>query len=718
MRSSHKGFAGGALFALNIFIIVLLIAGEALVVPRWLQPVGRMHPLILHFPIVILMLAMVMEFFRFRAEFVNEKLYQTFTNYLLVLGALLSSITVIMGLLLSREPGYEGSTLQWHKWFGVGVAFAGYGVYILRHSSKYSVTLAKTGAIVTIFCLVIAGHFGGELTHGDDFVFGPVTDKDKNKVAIDKALVYQDVIAPIFEAKCKSCHNADKMKGGLMLTTPAALLKGGKNGKLFVPGDPKMSLLLQRVHLPETEKKHMPPTGKPQLTEQEKLLIYFWVKNNPDFKKKVIDLPATDSLRLIATTLLKPAAGTEEIYDFKAADEAEIKKLNNNYRVVYPLASESPALAVNIYNKTTYNVKALEELSAIKKQVVSLDLNKMPVKDADLKAIAQFENLRSLILNFSDITGSGLKELLVLKHLKSVSLAGVKLNIDALKQLTAIKSLAEVAIWDTGLKPEDLTAIQKSNKQIHFLTGYKDDGKALKLTSPQIKNAAVVFKQSYLLQLDNPIKGTDIRYTTDGSAPDSIHAISYKPGVSFPQNTTIRARAFKQGWIGSDTIQFNIYKSTYTPDSVSFITYPDSRYKGDGPKTIINKEIGSGNFGDGKWLASQQDLQMLMWFNKPTPIKTVNINVMRNTGPQIFLPAKVEVWAGADQQHLKLLGNVTPAPVLKNDPYGMINLECKLQSSTGVSCVKLIVKPLKTVPAWHPAKGKPAWIFLDEVFFN
>ncbi len=72
--------------------------------------------------------------------------------------------------------------------------------------------------------------------------------------------------------------------------------------------------------------------------------------------------------------------------------------MNNNYRGIYALSEGSPALAVNIYNKTAYNPKVLTDLSEIKKQVVSLDLHKMPVKDAELKTIAQFENL-SAVLN-------------------------------------------------------------------------------------------------------------------------------------------------------------------------------------------------------------------------------------------------------------------------------------------------------------------------------
>ncbi|MBB6110023.1 Uncharacterized membrane protein [Mucilaginibacter lappiensis] len=718
MRTSHKGFAEGLLFTLNIFIVVLLLAGDSLVVPQWLQPVGRLHPLILHFPIVILLLAMVMEFFRFRPEFANEKLYQRFTTYLLVLGALLSSLTVIMGLFLSREPGYEGGTLQWHKWFGVSVAFVGYGIYLWRNTAGYTATIAKTGAIVTIFCLTLAGHFGADLTHGEDFILAPILQKENRKVPIEQALVYQDVIAPIFETKCQSCHNADKMKGGLMLTDTTAIRKGGKTGKLFIPGQPGISLLLQRIHLPEEDKKHMPPVGKSQLTDQDKMLLYLWIKNNPDFKKKVIDLPATDSLRTLASTRLKPAESTEEVYDFSAADDQDIKKLNNNYRVIYALANASPALAVNIYNKSTYSVKVLEELDPIKKQIVILDLNKMPVKDADLKTIARFENLRQLNLNFSDVNGSGLKDLASLKHLKTLSLAGTKLNPNVLGQIIAIKSLAELAIWDTGLKPADIQQLQAANKKIRLLSGFKDDGKPLKLTNPLLKNTSQVFQQSFQLQLSNPIKGVDIRYTTDGSAPDSVKSAAYKPGIIFTQNTVLRARAFKAGWLGSDTVQFNFYKNTYIPDSISFLAAADGKYYADGAKTLINKELGGTNFGNMKWLGSQKEMAILMLFKKPVELHSLTLNTMRNIGSQIFLPAEIEVWGGADEHHLKLLANQKTAAPRKEDPFAIISEECKLKTAGNVSCIKLVIKPLQKVPDWHPAKGKPGWVFTDEVFLN
>ena len=391
IKSSHKGFAENLLFALNIFIIFFLLFGDEIAIPQWVQPVGRLHPLIIHFPIVVLIMAMVLEFFRFRERFKTEKLYHDFTAYLWLTGALFAAVTAIMGLFLSKEPGYEGDTLQWHKWFGVGVVFISTIIYWCRTAGWYSPKIARSGAVATIICLVIAGHYGADITHGDNFILAPVWHPEKKLVPIDKALVFRDVIEPVFESKCTSCHNPDKTKGGLMLIDERSVLKGGKDGKIFIAGQPQLSLLLQRIHMPEGEKKHMPPSGKPQLTADELNLLYLWIKENAEFKKKVIDLPADDSLRVIAANYLKPAEETEEHYDFAAADDKLIKKLNNNYRVIYPLSQDSPALGVNIYNKKTYQPKALKELSGLKKQVVSLDLSKMPVKDAELKTISGFE---------------------------------------------------------------------------------------------------------------------------------------------------------------------------------------------------------------------------------------------------------------------------------------------------------------------------------------
>lgn len=718
IKSKHKGFAENLLFALNVFIIFLLLFGSSMAIPQWLQPVGRMHPLVLHFPIVVLIMAMMLEFFRFRERFRTELLYHDFTTYLWLTGAIFAAITAIMGLFLAKEPGYEGGTLIWHKWLGASVVFVSTLIYWCRTAGWYNVKIARWGAGTVVFALILAGHFGADLTHGDNFVLAPVWHPEKELVPVDKALVYKDVIQPIFESKCISCHNPDKTKGGLMLIDEKSILKGGKDGKLIVPGQPAISLLLQRIHLVAEDKKHMPPAGKPQLTPDEMNLLYLWVKGNADFKKKVIDLPVKDSLRLIASTYLKPAEEAEEKFDFAAADEKTIKKLNNNYRAIYPLAKESPALGVNIYNKSSYQPKVLEELSAIKKQVVTLDLDKMPVKDAELKTIAQFENLHTLNLNFSDITGATLKDLAGLKFLKMISLAGAPINADAIKQISTLKSLAKITLWDTGLTNAQLQDLQAHNKKIEFVKSFKDDGKPIKLNVPQVKNTALVFAQSIPLDLTHPIKGVQIRYTTDGTDPDSSKSPIFKPGVALSKNTGVKIKAYKPGWLSSDVVQFNVFKSTFTPDSVSYLQPPVPKYSADGAKSLFDKDLGGTSFGNGKWIAAQKPIEIYMQFNKPTDLHTVTLNCLRIVGTQIFLPVDIEVWGGADKDHLKLLSNVIPPPVQKGDKDMTIGIDCKLNTVKPVSCLKILVKNIQQLPKWDPVKSTPEWIFMDEIFLN
>src|SRR5262245_19871545 len=55
-------------------------------------------------------------------------------------------------------------------------------------------------------------------------------------------------IAPILEAKCSSCHSAEKAKGGYRLHTFEALLQQGKSKKpSVVPGKPEESEVFRRI---------------------------------------------------------------------------------------------------------------------------------------------------------------------------------------------------------------------------------------------------------------------------------------------------------------------------------------------------------------------------------------------------------------------------------------------------------------------------------------
>lgn len=86
---------------------------------------------------------------------------------------------------------------------------------------------------------------------------------------------FQDHVRPVFEAACNNCHNPDKKKGGLDLTSFAALMAGGSSGEIAVAGDPGSSRLYACVT--KAAEPFMPPQGD-GLTPPQLNVLKRWIE--------------------------------------------------------------------------------------------------------------------------------------------------------------------------------------------------------------------------------------------------------------------------------------------------------------------------------------------------------------------------------------------------------------------------------------------------------
>ncbi|HSF52120.1 MAG TPA: hypothetical protein VLA71_00120, partial [Algoriphagus sp.] len=84
MKSKLIGIAEVVLFGGNILLLFLLLFESYLNIPVWIQPLGRLHPMMLHFPIALMLLALFLEFFRFRPELKPQSFFRAFSRYLLL----------------------------------------------------------------------------------------------------------------------------------------------------------------------------------------------------------------------------------------------------------------------------------------------------------------------------------------------------------------------------------------------------------------------------------------------------------------------------------------------------------------------------------------------------------------------------------------------------------------------------------------------------------
>src|SRR5688500_5903796 len=305
-------------FALNCLLLFLLLFENKLSIPVWLQVAGRMHPLILHFPVTLVILyALTALIFSFKKENTNDS-YKNITKVLLLLAALSSGVTALAGLFLSREEGYDAEALLWHKWSGVGVSVFTLAWYYFSDRVQSKKVISFFTSAVALCLIIFAGHQGAGITHGQNFLLAHMMPEKKQPViSPEEAVVFAHMVKPILEKKCESCHNDKKAKGELVMGTEALLLKGGKSGKLWDSTAADLGLMLRRVHLPLEAKKHMPPQGKPQLTEEEIEIITQWIRKGADFKLRVVDLSPVDTLRQLANKIFTAAEIAE--YDFDEA---------------------------------------------------------------------------------------------------------------------------------------------------------------------------------------------------------------------------------------------------------------------------------------------------------------------------------------------------------------------------------------------------------------
>ena len=101
---------------------------------------------------------------------------------------------------------------------------------------------------------------------------------------------FTDNVSAVFQARCNSCHNADKAKGGLSLETFAGAMQGGGSGKVVEPGDLDGSHLWQLVT--HAEEPRMPPQS-PRIPEAELAILKAWIEAGaPETSGSVVAMKA------------------------------------------------------------------------------------------------------------------------------------------------------------------------------------------------------------------------------------------------------------------------------------------------------------------------------------------------------------------------------------------------------------------------------------------
>lgn len=682
--------------------LVLSLAGNRLEIPALLQVVGRSHPLLLHFPIVLLLMAVGL-------LWVADKRLQNTGAQLLLFGAHLTGITVVAGLILARED-YEGDASIWHQWLGVASLGLAILIYFYREKSAGFLRLSTSGLALAI---VLTGHFGANLTHGENFLLAPIQPTQPETVALEDAEVFQHLVQPILEAKCMACHKEGKVKGELRMDLLEGLKKGGKNGPFVVPGDLEKSLLIQRIHLPMEAKEHMPPKNKVQLTEEELEILQQWVAAGGSFDQKVTELKPNEPLFQLASNKFS----NQKTYTFDPASDSDIKELNNFFRKVTPVFPGSPALEVAYYGTSAFDPVSLKDLKKVSEQVVKINLNRMPLAAVDLGFLADFPNLEELQLNFTGITAAQISNLKELENLKNLAVAGNELGAESVAGLSQLKQVRKLFLWNSGLDEASKDQLRKELASTRIDFGFNGKGIIYALNPPKIEFEKELFQDSLELILSHPIRTAEIRYTLDGTEPDSLSSPVYSGPIWIKKTAQLRAKAFAPDWKGSTTVANLFFREGLKPQSYKLAFEPNTRYKAKGASSLFDGVKGKANHTSGEWLGfTDTPMEIEIFLEKNSNPKELSLSILLNEGAYIFPPQTVEIWTGNAQGWQKLPDTPsTQSAKIEEVRFGVLSYSLPESS---FEKVKIRLKPLAKLPSWHPGAGAKAWVFLDEIVLN
>ena len=435
---------------------------------------GRLHPVLVHLPIGIILLALLLEVLSRRPSRAGLK---PAADLALGIGVLCAIASCCTGLLLSRSGDYDQDSVNIHLWLAIALTVVTavlYGQLNGRPATR-NTKLLSGASLVLVF---LTGHFGGSLTHGSgylttDLVKKPQPPALKPVADVQNAVLYTAMVAPVLHDNCYGCHSAGHSKGGLRLDDPSTILKGGKDGPVIVAGDTGSSLLLKRILLPLDDDHHMAPREKPQLTTAEVKLLRWWISSGASFDRQVAQLPQDNDIHAMLAAFHDGTAGPvaasyapTTVADsdmpatpIKPASAEAIKRLSGAGVLVLPISAGSNYLKVS-FPADTIGRDALRALVLVREQLVELKCSDLPVGDSMVVFAASCPHLVRLWLDHTKITGKDLGKLDTLAGLRYLNMTSTAVDESAVRALANAKKLREIYLYQTNVSKSAWPALQ------------------------------------------------------------------------------------------------------------------------------------------------------------------------------------------------------------------------------------------------------------------
>ncbi len=214
---------------------------------------------------------------------------------------------------------------------------------------------------------------------------------------------------------------------------------------------------------------------------------------------------------------------------------------------------------------------------------------------------------------------------------------------------------------------------------------------------------------SSYLTLTTSSKKKKIRYTTDGSIPNSNSTV-YSSPIKVDKNTIIKAASFDNDLKVSSVFEQKIRLHKAVGKNITLNVEPHPKYNAGGTIALINGINGSNKrFGDKEWLGfSGKDVEMTIDLGKATEINTITTRFHNGKGQWIYAPSQVIISFPGNDEFLPI--------ELESSDELMVDL--KLSTKVTSQFVKIKVVNYGVIPDGKQGAGHKAWTFIDEIIIE
>ncbi len=142
----------------------------------------------------------------------------------------------------------------------------------------------------------------------------------------------------------------------------------------------------------------------------------------------------------------------------------------------------------------------------------------------------------------------------------------------------------------------------------------------------------------------------------------------------------------------------------------------DPRYPGSGFFALVDGKYGSLNFSDGTWQGYRNNgIDVVIDLGIVQKITSVSGNFLRNHKGWIYLPQTFTVLTSNDLNEYTFQGEME-----RKTATGFMEPEVILVTIDGIDVearyVRIKASSIGPAPEWNkPAKGRPTWLFIDEI---